>query len=280
LRCMTILDSATPRVANLKDQEKFWESGCKDSFEKVKNAINDIHPRLERYGVYGIDEVPSNYTLIALFSLHACFFKEKNYDFGAVFRWFLSANVTGRYGNAPLERLTEDAGKFRNSGNLGEALKALVILKDEVGQALDEEFKEPFKRNSPGALVLKVLLWEKAIDWRKGGKLSNYPPLEWHHIVPRKALKNIAADESVANYIANVTLLSEEANKKFKDQPPWIYAPNDIKEPTRLESHFIPKSYAAAFIAGKAINKTDELAKFLAERLKLIQKEAKQLLGL
>ena len=253
LRCMTILDSATPRVGDLKDQEKFWESGCKDSFEKLRKAINDLLPRLERYGVYSIDEVPSNYTLIALFSLHACFSKGKKYDFGALFRWFVSANVTGRYGNAPLQRLTEDAGKFMKSDNLGEALKALAIDKDEIGRALDEEFAEPFKKKSPGALVLKMLLWDKAIDWRKGGKLSNYPPLEWHHIIPRKALKNMFAEESVANNIANITLLSEEANKQFKDQPPWIYAPSAIHDSARLESHFIPKSYAKAFIAGKAI---------------------------
>jgi len=282
LRCMTILDSATPRVASLKDREKFWTSGCKEAFEKVKNAINDILPRLERYGVYSIKDVPSDYAIIALFSLHARFSKEKNYDFGAAFRWFLSANVTGRYGNAPLERLTKDAQEFTKSDNLSAALKALELEtpKNEVARALEEELVEPFKRNSPGALLLKVLLWDKAIDWRQGGKLSNYPPLEWHHIIPGKALKNIAVDESVANNIANVTLLSEIANKEFKDRPPWIYAPNAIQDATRLESHLIPKSYATAFTAGKAINKPDELAKFLAERLKLIQKEAKQLLGL
>jgi len=176
--------------------------------------------------------------------------------------------------------LTEDAGKFMKSANPSEALKALEIPKDEVGRALDEEFAEPFKRGGRAALVLKVLLWDKAIDWRQGGKLSNYPPLEWHHIIPRKALKNIAVDESVANNIANITLLSTVANKEFKDQPPWIYAPNAIRDAARLESHSIPKSYATAFTAGKAINKPDELAKFLVERLKLIQKEAKQLLGL
>ena len=280
LRCMTILDSATPRVANLKDRKKFWESGCKDSFENVKNAIKDILPRLERYGVYSVDDVPQPYTLIALFAFHARFSKEKNYDFGDVLRWFLSTNVTGRYAGAPLQNLTEDAGKFMKSANLGEALKALEIPKYEIGRALDEEFTGPFKRNSPSALLLKVLLWDKAIDWRQGGKLSNYPPLEWHHIIPRKALKNMAVDESVANHIANLTLLSTKANKEFKDQPPWIYAPNAIKDSARLESHFIPKSYATAFTAGKAIYKTDELAKFLVERLKLIQKEAKQLLGL
>ncbi len=280
LRCMTILDSATPRVANLRDQEKFWTSGCKETFDKAKNAINDILPRLERYGVYSMGDVPSPYTVIALFALHARFSKEKNYDFDAILRWFVSANVTGRYGAAPLERLTEDAQKFMKSDDPRTALKALEIPKDEIGRALDEEFAEPFKRKSPGALVLKVLLWDKAIDWRKGGKLSNYPPLQWHHIIPSKVLKNMFVEASVANNIANMTLLSQVANKEFKDQPPWIYAPNAIQDWTRLESHFIPKSYATAFTDAKAINKPAELAKFLAERLKLIQKETKQLLGL
>lgn len=280
LRCMTILDSATPRVASLKDQEKFWASGCKETFEKVRNAINDIIPRLERYGVYSVDDVPQPYTLIALFSFHARFSKGKNYDFGAVFRWFLSTNIAGRYAGAPLQHLTEDAGKFMKSDNPSEALKDLKIAEDEIARALDEELGESFKRRSPGALLLKVLLWDKAIDWRKGGKLSNYPPLEWHHIIPRKALKNMFADESVANNIANMTPLSAEANKEFKDKPPWIYAPNFIQDRTRLESHFIPKSYAKAFIAGKPINNTSELSKFLVERLKLIKKEARQRLGL
>ena len=279
LRCMTILDSATPRVRELKDERKFWESGCKDSFDKVKDAIKDILPRLERYGVYAIDEVPSNYALISLFSFHARFSKEKNYDFGAVFRWFLSANVVGRYTGAGLQLLTEDTQKFMKSDDPIKALKALEIPKDEIGRALDEEFAEPFKKRTPGALLLKVLLWDKGIDWRRGGKLSQYPPLEWHHIIPPKVLKNMYAEDS-ANHIANRTLLSQDANKEFKDQPPWIYAPSRIGDSTRLESHFIPNSYAKAFTVGKAIQKPDELAKFLTERLKLIQKEAKQLLGL
>ena len=280
LRCMTILDSATPRVGDLKDQKKFWESGCKESFERVKDAINDVLPRLERYGIYSRDEVPSDYALIALFAFHAHFSKEKNYNFDALLRWFLLDNLTGRYGHAGLERLTEDSGKFMKSVNPNEALKTLEPPKDEVGRALDEELKEPFRRKSPGALLLKMLLWDKAIDWRKGGKLSNYPPLEWHHIIPRKVLKNMTFEESVANNIANMTLLSEDTNKAFKDRPPWIYASSDIQDPTRLESHFISKSYSSAFTAGKAINKRDELAKFFVERLKVIEKEAKRLLGI
>ncbi len=88
------------------------------------------------------------------------------------------------------------------------------------------------------------------------------------------------ADESVANNITNMTLLSAIANKEFKDQPPWIYAPTAIQDSARLESHFISKSYAKAFISAKAINRPDELAKFLVDRLRLIQREAKQFLGL
>ncbi len=281
LRCMTILYERTPRVGDLKDKEKFWKSGCVDSFEKLRNAINDILPRLERYGVYSIDDVPSNYALISLFSFHARFSKAKNYDFGAVFRWFVSANVVGRYTGAPLQHLTEDTQKFMKSDNPSEALKALVSeMQDDIARALEEELPKPFKKNSPSALLLKVLLWDKAIDWRQGGKLSNYPPLEWHHIIPSKVIKSMVADESVANNVANMTPLSAEANKEFKDKPPWVYAPDFIKDPTRLESHFIPKSYAKAFIAGKVISDTGELGKFFVERLRLIQREAKQWLGL
>ncbi len=169
-----------------------------------------------------------------------------------------------------------------NGTNSGAAIfalkKALEIPKDEIGRALDEELGEPFKRNSPGALILRVLLWDKATDWCTGGKLSNYPPLEWHHIVPKKILQNMLVDEKVFNNIANMTLLSETANKEFKDKPPWIYGPDRIKDPARLESHLIPKSHAATFISGRTINRTDELAKFLSERLNLIRKVAHQLL--
>jgi hypothetical protein len=276
---MTILDSATPRVRELKNEKEFWESGCKDSFQKTRDAIRDILPRLERYGIYAIDEVPSTYALISLFSFHARFSKEKNYDFGAVFRWFLSANVVGRYTGAGLQLLTEDTQKFMKVDDPVKALKALEIPKDEVLRAMDEELAEPFKKGTPGALLLKVLLWDKGTDWRKGGKLSEYPPLEWHHIIPPKVLKNMYAEDS-ANHIANRTLLSQDANKEFRDQPPWIYGPSRIGDSARLESHLIPNSYAKAFTSGKAINRPDELAKFLTERLKLIQKEAKQFLGL
>lgn len=281
LRCMTILDSATPRVGDVKEpKEEFWKSRSIEAFGKLKTAIEDVIPRLERYGVQGMDEIPSDYTLVALFSAHAHFSRNKDYDFGNAFRWFLSANITGRYGDAPLEHLTEDSKKIMKSDGPVQALKELEIEKKDIDRALDEELKEPFKRKSSGALMLKVLLWDKALDWRKGGKLSSYPPLEWHHILPKKALKNMGVDEVVTNNIANLTLLGEEANKEFKDQPPWIYAQQSIKDPKRLESHLIPRSYSSSFTDGKAINDKDGLGKFLAERLKMIQKEAKQLLNL
>jgi len=280
LRCMTILDSATPRVRELRDERGFWESGCKDAFEKVKDAARDVVSRLERYGVYAIDDIPSNYALIALLSFHARFSADKDYDFAAVFRWFLAANVVGRYTGAPLQHLSEDAQKFMSTPGFREALNAIrgEIPDGDLRRALDEELGESFKRGSPAALLLKVLLWEKGLDWRRGGKLSQYPPLEWHHIFPPKILKNMYAEE-VAGVTANRTLLSEDANKEFKDKPPWLYGPSHVADPTRFESHFVPTSYAKAFVQGKAINTKEELAKCLTQRLNLIEREARHLLG-
>ena len=85
-------------------------------------------------------------------------------------------------------------------------------------------------------------------------------------------------DDKISSNIANMTLLSETANKEFRDKPPWIYGPDVIRDPMRLESHFVAKSNAADFIASKPITRTSDLSKFFLERLKLIQKEANQLL--
>jgi hypothetical protein len=280
LRCMTILDSSTPRVGNIKNPKEFWESGAKVSFEKVRKSIEDVIPRLERYGIKGIGEIPSDYTLIALFSFHARYSKEKGYDFGAVFRWFLSANVTSRYAGAPLQILTEDTISIMNNDSPRNALKVMEIPKDEIIKTLDEDMVGSFKRKSPAALILKTLLWEKGLDWRKGGKLSTYPPLEWHHIFPKKTLKNMGIEDEVINNVANMTLLSEEANKEFSEQPPWVYGADLIKDPVRLDSHMIPRSYSASFIQGKPLTNKDGISKFLTERLKIIGKETKQLLGI
>ena len=280
LRCMTILYSSTPRVGNIKNPEEFWRSGCKESFELLRKAIEDVIPRLERYGIQGIDEIPSNYALIALFSFHAHYSSEKDYDFGALFKWFLAANITSRYTGAPLQVLTEDSSSIMKSDNPGNALKALEIPKNEIIKALNEELAGSFKRKSPVALILKTLLWENGLDWRRGGKLSTYPPLEWHHIFPKKALKNMGIEDDIINHIANMTLLSEDANKEFRDKAPWIYAPQAIIDSARLDSHFIPTTFSTSFIQGKPIINKSGLSKFLTERLKIIEKEIKQLFNI
>ena len=139
---MTILDSGTPRVNDVKNRDEFWTSGCKDALEKLKVAITDVVPRLERYGIQSSDEIPSEYTLISLFSFHAFFSKEKDYDFGTVFKWFLNANLTGRYSGAGLQLLTEDAGVFVKSTNPKEALQGLAITNSDIGQALRSTIKK------------------------------------------------------------------------------------------------------------------------------------------
>ena len=277
LRGMAILYSNTPRVADIKNRDEFWTSGCKTSFEELKNAIADVIPRLERYGVMGIDDIPSDYNLIAFLCFCAHFSRDRDFDFDDLFKWFLSASIGGQYGGG-LERLSADASLIMKSNNPQESLKSMAIPKDELIRALDEEFEEPFKRKSPGALLLKVLLWRKAIDWKKGGPLSGYPPLEWHHIISKKIMKDLAVDEDIANNVANITLLSADTNKQFKDDPPWKYASTVVQDPVRLQSHFIPQTYAESFVAGKPLFRRNDLAKLLSERLKEIKKQARDLL--
>ena len=85
-------------------------------------------------------------------------------------RWFVAANLTGRYGDAPLETLAKDSQSVSKSGNLEEVMKDLAILEGDVDYA--KLFTDKFKAGSPQTLLLKMLLWDSAIDWKRGGKLS------------------------------------------------------------------------------------------------------------
>lgn len=277
LRAITILDSGTPRVGEVPNKKDFWESRAAKHFNVLRDAIEDLIPRLERYGIYEINKLPSDYTLIALSSIHSKFHEQAGYDFEKIFQWFILANLTGRYGDAPLETLTNDGRAIYNAKTLQEALGALRIPLQEI--KLLERFQEAFKERSPIALLLKILLWNKGLDWKKGGKLSDYPSLEWHHIIPKKACKYLGYDEKGVSSSANMTLLNKEENKAFKDKLPWEYAPIDIKDKTRLNSHFIPDEFADNIVNGKPIN-ADQFQDFLKKRAELIAQEAERFLGL
>jgi len=206
LQVATILAEGKARVGEASDN--MWKSKIKQIWPKLREAVEETLLHLFDRGITEQDMVPSDYTLITLFAIVAKFKAHLKYDFDPVFRWFVLANLSGRYGDAPLETLTNDSHILFEASDINEALNNLSIpwTKDDIRKSVNQSFRD----NSSQALLLHVLLWTaQARDWFE--KLS-IPALtqaprklepHWHHIVPKAWSKRNDFEDS--SKTANVT---------------------------------------------------------------------------
>src|SRR5207249_194260 len=91
----------------------------------IREAVDQVATYLWDRGIPTIDLIPSEYTLIPLFAIHAKFRAVQHYLFDDAYRWFLLANMEGRYSGAPLEYLTKDGAQIYDKPTLEEALSGM-----------------------------------------------------------------------------------------------------------------------------------------------------------
>jgi hypothetical protein len=74
---------------------------------------------------------------------------------------------------------------------------------------------------------------------REDNELNEGFKPEWHHIFPRKILKD-KYDESRIDSIANIAVLNEKANRSFNAKPPLKYLEEHGVKPERLQEQAVP----------------------------------------
>jgi hypothetical protein len=74
---------------------------------------------------------------------------------------------------------------------------------------------------------------------REDNELNEGFKSEWHHIFPRKILKD-KYDESRFDSIANIAVLNEKANRSFSAKPPLKYLEEHGVKPERLQEQAVP----------------------------------------
>jgi hypothetical protein len=94
LQVATILAKGKARVGEATPD--MWESGVKQVWPTVKQAIDDSILRLWINGISDQDMVPSSYTLISLFAMQGKFMTKPSFDFNTLFQWFTIINLSGR----------------------------------------------------------------------------------------------------------------------------------------------------------------------------------------
>jgi len=283
LQVATILAEGKARVG-LATKPDMWQSKVKQVWPNLRGAIDSSILHLWDRGITDQDMVPSSYTLIALFAIQAKFMEKPSYDFGRVFKWFILANLSGRYGDAPLETLTSDGREIYQASDLDETLEKLTV--DWSKESLHKLLGETFRDNSSQALLLHVLLWStRAKDLLQDLSISALTQASqslephWHHIVPKAWGKANGFED--CDKTANVTRICGKTNTRssLKSKPPWEYIPELSIPKERLIQHLISDKYAEKFMKGQPLS-PEEFKEFLQEREDLIFQQAVPLLGL
>lgn len=283
LQVATILAEGKARVGQAS--EDMWKFKVTQIWKpNLIDAIQEALLQLWEKGITDQDMIPSSYTIIALFAILAKFGAKPGFNFENVFKWFVLANLSGRYGDAPLETLTGDGHAIYEASNFDEVLEKLAISWTE--EDLRKLLSQTFRDNSSQALLLHVLLWSaQAKDWVEGFSIPTLTQApkklepHWHHIVPKVWGKNNGFEN--CDKTANVTRLCGKTNTRgpLKSKPPWQYVPESNINREALIQHLVPDTYAEKFTKGQPLS-PDEFKDFLKKREELLVEQAASLLGI
>jgi hypothetical protein len=271
-------------IARLKDlPEDFW-GGSKDfqgGWEKTKDSIGYVIRKMNEVGILSSDILPSHNALIPLFALYSKF--RENFNFKKSLYWFLLATGDGRYSGSAVTILDQDIKVINSSPSFDDAIDALVKPLRVPDTFTKDNFLDDYNNDFYRLVYYLMVFKNQAKDWiyqdtiigydRSDNQLNEGFKPEWHHFFPKSILKKQGIEDDKVNAFANIVVLNEKANKKFKSNPPEKYLKEYNVKSDRLKEQFIP--------IDKEDWKIKKYSKFLDARAgKLAAKATKFLKGL
>jgi hypothetical protein len=256
----------------------------KKNEEELLNALNETKKALENsleflrkeMWILSSDYLQSHYLLVPLgYFLHKEILSQGKHISENVKRdlikWFIFASINKRYTGRLETDLYEDVSAIANGKGIRGLLDNLR-LKSISLDILEGNYDEYH-------LTLLMALYHElhTKDWNlEGGAriplIGEIDPehLEIHHIFPKNTLESVGKGDLVDD-VANITIISREANRKIGNELPSKYLKELYEtDPKLLKRHFIPID-----VKLWEVNNYEE---FLIERKKLILKGAQQIL--
>jgi len=188
--------------------------------------------------------------------------------------WLVHASFDGRYTGRLESDLYEDISTLAQySYEMKALMKNLrtqtILEKDLTGEYDDRHL----------TLLSVLYSHNRARDWNIWSgdptMISNIPDddLTVHHIFPDAVLKKMGYDEELRDDVANITLISKDANAAVKDKEPSTYLRvlRDA-DSSLLELHFIPLN--------ESLWNPEKYIEFLSQRRKQIIEEYRRLFGI
>ena len=245
--------------------------------EMTEHAILKVLDILKEYGVR-LSYLFSNYLpvmpAVAVYKKYLSSNRVIDTEFKKdLITWIVHASFDGRYTGRLESDLTEDISTLTRSSyemkTLMSNLRTQTISEDDLTGEYDERHL---------TLISVLYAYNKARDWNiKSGDpklVSNIldDELTVHHIFPEAILKKKRYDKELRDDVANITLISKNANTTLKDDDPATYL-GKLRgaDPNLLELHFIPMK--------ESLWNPDNYEEFLNQRRQLILAEYRKLFG-
>lgn len=233
--------------ARLKDvPQSFWEPS--DQFDEhwrnTKEAISSVIRNLIEYGILSSDLLPSLNALIPVFVMKAHF--PADFQFAKALSWFIIATRDGRYSGSATTILDRDTKQIKAKKTFNEAIEDLTGLLSAPRSFTVDDFLEEYTDKFLRLILYLTIFDDHAKDWinqdvrigfdKNDNEINQGFKPEWHHIFPRKIVK----DENRVDALANMAVLNEKANRSFSAKPPRQYLKEYGVKPERLEEQAIP----------------------------------------
>ena len=170
-------------------------------------------------------------------------FKLSGSEASALRSWVYIASARGHYGSSSETTLDSDLGTIRDGGDLKVAVELQlgrlhIDAADLVGKG---------KRSALFPMAYLALKSRGAKDWRSQLELSlrhqgRDHSIEYHHIFPKKTLKEAGYEAEQMNEIANMAFIAGGTNRSLSAKPAAEYLSEILAKNGKdaLEAHCIP----------------------------------------
>ena len=249
-RAFTAIAAGKSRFRDI--DPNFWDNlSNSKGWASTKNALQSVCQGLREYGIIKADLVLSLNALVAAAVYRA---KYSQGSFGPILAWILCAIKDGFFSGPTETKLDRVITAIQEADSKDAALKNLYQLldinpdKDVV--FTDKDFLDTgSSRNSVERLLIYLIAFNNdAEDWSTDGyhirsqssSPGPYSP-EWHHIFPRKCLKDAGIDNKDIDLVVNMAVISGDANRKIAASVPKKYiAEFNLASRGLLEQQAIP----------------------------------------
>ena len=243
LRCFVCVSTNQSKFGPLR---KYLDAATED---KVLKDLNTISENLRESfdfitSHFGINQdinqnlIPSNTVMIPImmYMINNNGRIASASELSKITLWFYCASHYGRFSTSAETTLNEDLREFKGEYPVKNWLQS---IKKERGGLEMRELRGRINNTNRFALYYALRL-NDALDWWQGIKIEDTSKIEFHHIFPKKILRNAGIPDTLINDIRNIAVVSRKANRTISSMPPEQYFETQIEDKGRIYSQFVP----------------------------------------